>query len=416
MRTASTWHPCRLRGLARCGAVVLCLLALSSGTAAAQTGPNTDEPGTLRVGPIGIRPRLAFTNVGIDNNVFNSSTDPKRDFTLTASPDVEFTVNPGRLRLSSVFGGDYVYFRKYSSERSVNRSLVARAELDLAFARPFVSVGANNTSARPNSEVDVRGRHHPRAYSGGSSFKLTPLTSLGVAIRRTTERFDEGTIFRDVDISTTLNNTTTAYEASLGLQLTTLTAFSIVASREQTRFTSSPLRDSDTLRIAPTVAFTPGGVLTGSASVGYRHFRGKDSSLSNYTGLVAVGTVGAALADRVRVDSNFARDVRYSYEQDLPYYLLTGGRVTVTTALAGGFDVRLTGGRDVMRYQPFAGSEAPGRDDMRIYGGGVGYRWTAMAQLVVQAEVVDRRSARDPSREFSNNRIFASLNWGVLTR
>jgi hypothetical protein len=35
---------------------------------------------------------------------------------------------------------------------------------------------------------------------------------------------------------------------------------------------------------------------------------------------------------------------------------------------------------------------------------------------VLQAEIFDRSSERDTSREYSNHRIFGSLNWGAQPR
>jgi hypothetical protein len=395
----------------------LALTLLVTVPAAAQAP--ADEQSPVQIGPVGVRPRVAITNFGVDSNVFNDARDPKQDFTFTASPNVELVVRPGRLRVLSTVGTDFVYYQKYSRERSVNRSVSARAELDLAIVKPFVSIAATHTSARPNSEVDIRRRHQPRTYAIGSTFPLTTRTSAGFVVRRASDKYDEGTFFRDVDVSTTLNSTTTSYEASLGMQLTPLTSVSIVTSQEQMRFDHSPLRDSDTFRIAPTVSFSPGGILNGSASLGYRHFRGRDSDpngVADYNGLVATGAVGFSLLDRFRIETTFVRDVKYSYEQQLPYYVVNGGRVTATTALAGGFDVRAIVGRESLDYRAPAGSDGPGRDRMITYGGGVGYRLTDSAQLVLQAEILDRSSERDTSREYSNHRIFGSLNWGVATR
>lgn len=393
--------------------VAVMALWLMAAPLSAQT---TDDRPTLQVGPVQIRPRLIFNNIGVDNNVFNERDNPKRDFTATTSPDVEVAVNPGRFRLLYTGAADFVYFKKYSSERSVNRSLAGRAEIDLNRLKPWASVGVTSTNARSNAEVDIRGRHHPRTYGTGSLFQLTPKTSVGAAVRRAVESYDEGTLFRGVDLSTTLNNRTTSYETSLALQLTSLTTFSLIVSDEQMRFPRSPLRDSDSIRIAPTVTFSPLGVLNGAATVGYRRFNGRDPLLADYSGLVATGSLGTAILDRFKVDTSFSRDVKYSYEVALPYYVSTSLRATVATLLAGGVDVRLSAGREVMGYRALVGQDEPGRDLATTYGGGVGYRVARHALVVVQADFIDRRSARDPSREFKNHRIFGTLSWGATTR
>jgi hypothetical protein len=51
-----------------------------------------------------------------------------------------------------------------------------------------------------------------------------------------------------------------------------------------------------------------------------------------------------------------------------------------------------------------------------LYGGGAGYRLAERLRLVVEALTVHRTSARDPSREYRNNRIVAMLSWGVINQ
>ena len=394
-------------------------LVLAPAAAGAQTlspPPETEDRPMLQVGPVEVRPRVLLTNFGVDNNVFNEHDNPKQDFTFTLSPDVELAVKPGRLRLALTGGSDFVYYEKYTSERSVNRHVLGNVEADLGNIRPFLTLSANHTSARANGEIDVRGRHHPRSLAAGSTVRTTSKTSVGFTYRRAIEQFDEGTIFRGQDVSQTLNNTTSIYEGAFYVDLTALTTFALVVSEEQMRFDSETVRDSNTFRIAPTFSFSPSGVLNGTASVGYRRLKGREASLEDYNGLVAVGTLGAAIADRYKIDTIFTHDVRYSYEEALPYYVLSGGRVSLTTILAGGFDVRFKAGRELMNYRALAGNADPGKDAVVIYGPGFGYQVTPRALLVVEAEFTDRNSTRDASREYDNHRIFATLTWGATRR
>src|SRR6185503_15724541 len=109
------------------------------------------------------------------------------------------------------------------------------------------------------------------------------------------------------------------------------TGVNLVVSQEWQHFDLSPERDSDSLRITPTVTFSPGGLLNGSASIGYRRFNGRSADLPDFSGLVAVVNIGATIVGRHRLETSFARDLRYSYEDATPYYLSTGGTVTLTT-------------------------------------------------------------------------------------
>ncbi|MCA1562899.1 MAG: outer membrane beta-barrel protein [Acidobacteria bacterium] len=321
---------------AACALLALILFVPDAG---AQEPP--DEHAPVQLGPIGFRPRLTFTDVGIDSNVFNESVDPKDDFTLTASPTLEATLRARRLRLTYTSAGEFVYYRTYSSERSTNRSFLLRADLDFARLRLFGSLGAQQTRARMNTEVDARASRKPWSYSAGGAVKLFSRTTLGATIRRDRNSFDPAEQFRGVNLATVFNNDLDVIEGSAGVELTPLTSLAVVVSSERSRFELSPLRDSNTLRIAPTITFSPMGLITGTASLGYRRFDGKDPSLPDYSGLVASGSLSVLLANRFKVDATFTRDVRYSFEEQQPYYLVTGGRGTVTTQLAGGFDVRV---------------------------------------------------------------------------
>jgi hypothetical protein len=222
--------------------------------------------------------------------------------------------------------------------------------------------------------------------------------------------------FRGVSLAAELNSETNSYEGSFSVALTPLTTLSLGAVHEQTRFDLSPLRDADSLRVGPTLSFSPLGLLTGTASVGYRRLDGKDQALPDFSGPVASGTLAIVLGGRYKLETAFTRDVSYSYEPDLPYYIRSGGRGTLATQVVGGLDVRVTGGREAMRYRALTGEASPGRDTVDVYGGGFGYRIASRIQFTLMAEYTRRRSTWDSNREYENNRIFATLNWGALSR
>lgn len=403
----------QMRWLLRGGLAVA--VAFAPASAAAQSTPD-QEPGTMRIGPFQLKPRLAFTNVGVDYNVFNDNANPQRDFTFTAAPDVEVSVHPGRLRLAFLSGSEFVYFQKFTSERSVNHSFGGRADLDLNILKPFFSASSAHTSARPSTEIDVRARHHPQSYTAGTILKVASRTSMTFTGRLSTEAYDEGVEFRGEDLSTALDNKTTGYEAALNLELTPFTTLSLVAGKEELRFDHSPVRDADSLRISPTVTFSPLGQITGSGSIGYRRFNGLDPSLPDYTGLVSTGSIGILMGGKYKLETTFTRDIKYSYEEAIPYYVLTGGRATLAVQTVAALDLRVTGGRESMAYRAFPGEPDPGRDYVILYGGGFGYRIREHLKFVAEVEIWHRTSERDDTREYRNTRVVTSVNWGVMNR
>lgn len=398
-----------MRLSARATALAFAALALVPAGALAQ---DEGRP-SMTVGPVEIRPRLLINSIGVESNVFNERDDPKQDFTFSVQPDVEFSVRPGRARITWVGGAEFVYFHEYKDERSVNRSQTVSADLNLDWFRPFATYATSHTRNRANAEIDVRARRRPVTYTAGASIRLATRTSATFTYRGSREEFDDDIEYRGQELAETLNQKGRAYEGALGLQLTPVTAFSVVFAREEVRFDESPLRDSNSYRVAPTLSFSPLGLLTGTASVGYRRFRGLDPALPEYNGLAMAGTLAVVLGGRYRVDTRFGRDVRYSYEEAFPYYVTTGGRATIATQISDRFDFRVTGGREHMAYRAFAGGDAPGADREDVYGGGIGTSLGDRRRVVVNAEFIKRHSQRDTSREYRNRRIYATLTWGV---
>jgi hypothetical protein len=198
--------------------------------------------------------------------------------------------------------------------------------------------------------------------------------------------------------------------------LTPLTTVGLNVSADKDRFDGTPLRDADSVRVTPIVVFSPLGIMRGTASVGYRRFTSRDPLVEDFTGLIAAGAVGATIGDRLRIDTTFARDVRYSYETRTPTYVLASGRANVTTQVFGGLDLRVTGGRDVMNYRPLEGDDDPGRDVYHSYGGGLAYRFPNNMQVGLDAEVFRRVSGQAADREYRNHRIFGTFTWGARSR
>jgi hypothetical protein len=215
-----------------------------------------------------------------------------------------------------------------------------------------------------------------------------------------------------VDLATELNGETRGIDGIVSLALTPLTTIGLSVSSEEDRFEISPLRNSDSLRIAPTVTFAPGGYFSGSASLGWRRFDAVGPGVSDYSGLVAGGTVGVVIADRYHLETVFSRDVRYSYEASRPTYVFTSGRGTLRMELFGGIDVKLLGGRDVMNYRGLDGGGDAGRDAVVTYGFGLGYNVRERVRIGVDAEFLERTSP-DAARGYTNNRVFGTLVWGV---
>ena len=62
------------------------------------------------------------------------------------------------------------------------------------------------------------------------------------------------------------------------------------------------------------------------------------------------------------------------------------------------------------------GTTQPGSDFLTSYGGGIGRRLGDRVRVVLDLERIQRTSDRDATREYTNQRIAASLTWGASNR
>ena len=92
---------------------VLTVLCISTTVSYAQTPSSVDplESMPFRFGPIGLSPTLAITNFGVDDNIFNDATEPKRDFTMTVTPRLQARMRSGKVLLSGAIGTGLVYYQ-----------------------------------------------------------------------------------------------------------------------------------------------------------------------------------------------------------------------------------------------------------------------------------------------------------------
>lgn len=399
--------------------VVCACLVLSSvaATAGAQTPLPADpaESGDgLQSGPVRLRPRFELLNTGIDWNVFNEAEDPKRDFTATFRPTVDAVVRLNVVRL--VFQGslDAIYFHKYEDERSLNRSGNIRAELRLARLVPYVSASGLAARERPNNEVDLRAQRDSNTYGAGATVLLFSRTAAVIRFQRQRLAYDPGQQFAGEDLATQFNNRRISYDAGVRIALTTLTTMTVTGGREEDRFVFSPERDSDSTRAGVTFDFDPLAIITGSASLGYRHFDPSDASLEDYGGPVAQVSIRYAYLDRTTMLFRYGRDVEYSIEEVQPYYLLHGGTVTLTQRIGGPIDVQGILGREARHYRGRVGFDLPPDDDTDTTDTaavGLGYRFGKSARVGINYEFT-RRDALDTGRSYDRRRLYSSLSYG----
>jgi hypothetical protein len=371
------------------------------------------EVGTVTLGPVKIQPSLAVKDLGRDNNVFNEAVNPKSDFTMTVSPKAIVLFNPGPMHLTYTESTDYVYYKKYASERGNNVASTVQVSFDVGPFQPYAGTSGKSTRDRYDDEVDLRARHHDRGYNAGLNIHLFSRTTIGFSAHKETTEFDSGIAFRGQDLATSFNSTIEGVEARAGMALTPLTSFSVIVDEDQQRFALSPERNSDTFRVLPTLTFSPLAMLNGTASVGYRHFTSQSPSVPDFTGVVATVTLGSTLYQRVHFDGLLKRDLQYSYDEASTYFITTGGTLTATYALFGPLDLRVTGARDRLQYHPTAVLSSSTSDTVLSYGAGIGVRLKKRLRLGVNGNWSQRDSQQSADRDFRNRKVYVTVNWGA---
>ena len=110
--------------------------ALAAPARAQSQLPENVEVMPIHFGPLGLRPSVSITNIGNDSNVFNDADHPQSDFTATVVPRLVARVHGGRLLLSYGGATDIVYFKKFTSERSINSTTDLKLDADLGRLQP----------------------------------------------------------------------------------------------------------------------------------------------------------------------------------------------------------------------------------------------------------------------------------------
>jgi putative beta-barrel porin BBP2 len=385
---------------------------LVSTRAEAQTQPQeTVESMPIHAGPVGLRPSLSVTNAGVDSNVFNSADNPGDDFTATIVPRIVARVRAGRLIFSYGAATDFVYFKDFKDEQSVNFASDVRIDANLGHLQPYISTGWVSTKDRFNAELDARAPRTQRTIIGGTRILVASRTTLVFNARRADLEFDEGTEFDGADLAHNLNSRADSVEGGVQLALTPLTTLNLTTSVQRDRFDSASERNANTFRVTPSLQFDPTSLIRGTVLVGYRHFDTLDPGLPDYSGAIVQILAGYTLLERTKFDVDLSRDVQYSYEDLEPYYLSTGGRVTVTHQLVGPFDVQAFGGRQSLDYRAAGGGDSR-TDRVETFGAGTGYRFHTQYRVGFTWEHNRRRSDL-PDRRYERDRLFASLTYGT---
>jgi hypothetical protein len=370
-----------LAGIRRWRAAACTISVLVIGASVSVPAQTLDDPierARLQVGPLGLTPSIALTNFGVDTNVFNQFDEPRSDFTFTVSPQLDAWLRAGRWRLRVASRSDMVYFRHYTSERSIDGVFDSRLERRGSRVTPWLTAAAASGRQRFGYEIDLRFRRDVRDVAAGVDTRVAGRTRVGVSVRRVTYSHDPDAEFDGSSLRDVLDRRTDALGLQIQYALTPLTTFVVSGERSYERFEFMPARDADSTRIEAGFDLLPVALIAGRGRVGYRRFVGTGGELPGYSGVVASVAASSIVGGRTRIEVSTDRDVNYSWEVVYPYYVRTGAIITVTPQLTTRWDVR--GRLGVQRLAYRAATGVPGLrqdrvDQFELMGAGIGYRF-----------------------------------------
>lgn len=369
------------------------------------------EPTTFgyRLGPLAINPGFQVRELGVDTNVFDEPTNPKKDYVLGFSPTMDMYARLGFTQLFGSMSTDLTWYKKYSSERGASRQGRLRLDFGLARLRPSAGAAWVEMRERPNPEIDLRARRLLTELQLKAGYEISPLVRVYVGGQTGKTRYRDGEVFEDVALDAVLNRNTQSAEGGVVIAATPFTTVTVNAVRSRDRFESAPLRNSESTSGNFTASFGTDAILRGQTRIGFKQFVPVDPDVKTYKGLVSSTTLSTTGFWRGRIDLTLNRDVDYSFEEASAYFVSSVLDLTYNQRIAGAWDFEVRGSRAWLDYSAIDGAE---RDDTRIiYGGGVGYNLQNLSRIGMAWEYSERQSPERPDRRYTRRRIYGSWTY-----
>jgi hypothetical protein len=364
---------------------------------------------TARIGPFELSPNLTIKQIGIDDNVFHETTNPKRDYVIGISPELTVFSRMGLTQFAASTITDFTHYAKYDSERSFTRTLRGRFDLHLSRFRPSIAGAANSSRERPNDEIDTRARRRDTEASARVGYDLSPLAQIYGGVARVGIDYQQGESFRGVDLDRSLDRRLEQVQGGVRLSLTPFTTLVLDATVARDRFATASGRDTSSRTAATELIFGNDAIIRGRVKVGFEDFRPEDPTLVPYKGVVTEVALSFRGVWLGRFDGSISRQIHYSYDENEGYYVGTGGQVTYTQRVVGPLDVQVVYGASLQDYGRRIG--LLGRtDDTHMYGGGIGLNRDTGSRFGVNYEYRNR-DAQAAAESYARRRVFVSYTY-----
>ena len=395
--------------------VALTLLILGMGISFAETWKGQElerkwHAAAWRFGPFRIQPSLVISNAGVDSNLYYSTNDPIKDFTITAGPAGTVYVPIHRKFVLSAYGSpQYVWYSKTDRERTWNYYFSGAAQLSLK--NVFFSLEGNYSDARErwNTEIDIRPRRKEEGYGGAVLVKAAWKTSFSLGYR--TVKYDyQSVVYGDsFDVRERLNRKESYANFSLFYQASTQRRIFLDFEYGIYQFefaTQAAIGNSKSGAAYAGIEFSRlGRRVRGRIRVGYKKFDIRNPEVPDNGGIVGDSQLSVRLAKPFVIRGSYVRDVRFSLWYDNPYYVESrpGAGVSLYLLRFLRLDYDYSLGRNRYPVVGGGGPDVKRLDDFRIQSAGVYFRIKKSVALGFIASWWARNSnlnAEDDKRTF----------------
>jgi hypothetical protein len=129
--------------------------------------------------------------------------------------------------------------------------------------------------------------------------------------------------------------------------------------------------------------------------------------LTPFRGITSAGTISFQLMGTATVETTVLRQVQYSFEELLGYYVETGADVVYTHRIGGPYDFQVEASRRQLDYTRVTAALRP---VVYSYQAGLGYNFRDSSRIGVNYEYSQRVDDQRPDRRFDRRRLFASYS------
>ena len=291
----------------------------------------------LRWGPLRVRPNVTLSNVGYDDNIYDSpAVERVGDYTATVSPGVQGLVLFGHRAFLTL--RETVDATLYLD--SANHDLAYLNQRgDARLTVPFGSVGAyvdgavHRINERPISDIVGRPQRNETRLGVGAIVRLGWRTHVEVGRTVLDRAYDNPVLPPDHDCRlggcqdlARLNRAETGVEVRARYLLRGRTSLTLDGSTRRIAFDEpeSRDRDADDRRLLPGVRFGEGGRLVGTARLGWGAIDAVDARHADYDGLLGDTSLTYRFGTGTTVQLEAERDARFAVFSDHQYYVYTG--------------------------------------------------------------------------------------------